>query len=1108
MKKMNYNFKKGLALLLAFVMAVGILPSIPGRVEEIQAADAVSTGGIGTPSVTAYATPEQLMTEFTPDENGKSDTIGKLVFGKNGSGESRQWYILGRDNGVSGDNTIIFPIGDIATGQVFNSSTDNKAFDSKFGVYAANPSEVYPTHYGASELRAMLQNMAVDEKYFSKAEQGLMNPTTVTSNDAMNNISYTNTDILYVPYREGKENCLRVGSDDSIYVNRSCYWNNGDKFWMRTWLLDMDMNEFMLCLNPDENTSDVDMDVVDRGHSVRAASNLNLSSVHFASAATAASSDAAVSGTIASGTAMKLRLDGTGKNIGLVTYNTTTGDIKVTKGTTSQTVALVVQGNDGTSDWYYSKKINTSGTINVADIRSALNLSSDIDLSVCKIWLEITDTDGLIYAEGATEVLSITSVEITGIETPASNITLDAEAACATTGVSSSTPQITWTPNDSTAGYNTSYTASITLTADTGYEFIDSTTAAVSGNTASSVNVNEDGTLTVTYVFSATHKRKIDSVTAPAVPADNTFTTYYGYDGYGASPISVSNSELGTTATVTFEGTVAPVTEAMDVIWTIANDNGADYDRTVEAENTFRWTIPASALTNYDASACQGYDAVTGTITGTVTITNKTARLVTITGTDSSVNYTGAAIDVSQYFKIDTNAGTASYSLVTGADGITGEGLLSGTVLTVAKTGTFKIKVETLADGIYASGEKTITLTVNNGTIEYKAADYAGTYDGQAHSISVTAPEGASVTYSTDGVSYGNDTLSFTDAGIYTVYYRITKANYDTVNGSKDVTINKKTVTITAAGQNIFWGENIAQDDYTVSQGGLTAGDCITEITLIPSTASFTENGTISISNVKIKNTAGADVTGSYEIIPVNGTLKISHDTTLPLDRIEAVKTKNTCTAGESLNVDDITVTAYYADSYSEPVTDFTTNADSIDMQTAGTKTLTVSYTKNGITKTFDISIMVKAAPAPVDYEILDGANSSWEHNSDGSLSIKGNGEFSKFVGVRIDGILIDAENYIVKEGSTIITLKAEYLNTISAGSHTIEIVWTDGAAGTNLTIKTDNDQKEDQNENRNEDPETGDDIPVVWLFILLIISGTELVFTAQKGRKNLKISE
>ena len=188
-------------------------------------------------------------------------------------------------------------------------------------------------------------------------------------------------------------------------------------------------------------------------------------------------------------------------------------------------------------------------------------------------------------------------------------------------------------------------------------------------------------------------------------------------------------------------------------------------------------------MTNYNATDCQGYDATTGTITGTVAITNKAAIPVTITGTDSGVAYTGETIDVSQYFTIDSHAGTATYSLVTGVDGGTGVGTLSGTTLTVTKTGTFKIKVETLANGIYGAGEKTITITVSNGTIEYTATDYSGTYDGQPHSISVnvTNPEGTIISYSTDGENYGSDNPSFTNAGNYTVYYRITKDNYNTI---------------------------------------------------------------------------------------------------------------------------------------------------------------------------------------------------------------------------------------------------------------------------------------------------------------------------------------
>ena len=1083
MRRLKHNFKKGMAFVLSLAMVAGLVPAMSGGANKVQAAS-----GSGTePSVSAYATKTQLMDNtFAPNADGTAENYGMIVFGKKSDGTTAQeWYILGKDEGVSGDNTIIFAANPIATGQKFNSDISNKNDENLWSdcVYSeATITEVYANHYGASELRDTLQGMATNTSYFTSAEQGLMNATTVTTKDTKNSsVTYTTTDKLYALQGDyDNDQYLWAGTDDSTVLAMYSYWGSYSSsydfwFWSRSPYAD-DVSIALVGIPG----LIVGNRYVDYDLAVQPASNLDLSSVLFASAATAASSDTK-SEKITDSAAMTLRLDGTGKDIGTVTYNTTTGDIKVVKGTTSQTVALVVQGNDGTNDWYYSKQITGTETINASDIKSALSLTSDIDLSACKIWLETTDsTSNLTYAVNATDIISITSVAITDIDIPVSNTALDTEASCTTEGVKSTTPQITWTPSDTTAGYNTRYTASITLTAATGYEFADNVTATVSGNTATSVTKNAaDDTLTVTKEFT-TDKRKIESVAAPTVPENNTFTAYYGYDGYDTTPISGTNTELGKTATVTFEGTTSPTTEDMAVTWTIESDGGV-YDKTPEAENIFRWTIPESALTNYNAADCQGYDISTGNITGTITVKNKAATPVAITGTDSSITYTGETVDVSQYFSIDNNAGAATYTLVTGTNGGTGEGTLSDTTLTVTHTGTFKIKVSTAANGIFAAGEKTVTLTVDNGTILYTATDYSTTYDGQPHSISVsvTNPEGTDVTYSTDGVTYGSDNPSFSNEGTHTVYYRITKDNYTTVEASKTVTINKKPVTITAQEQDIVWGNDINQSLYTVSEDGLITGDSIKEITLTPSTTARTENGTISVSGVKIENAAGADVTANYDITMANGNLKITHNTALAPERIEASKTKTTYTAGDTLKVDDLAVTVYYADGYSEPVQDYTTNVFAIDMSADGDKILTVSYTKNGVTKTKDITIKVNAALA--SYKIISGADSEWKQNTDRTITIGGNGEFSKFESVKVDGSIIDAKNYTAKEGSTIIILKADYLKTLSVGTHSFEIVWADGSAVTSFKVskntsdnegsKDNNGNKDNSNDNPNSNP-------------------------------------
>ena len=356
--------------------------------------------------------------------------------------------------------------------------------------------------------------MATNTSYFTSAEQGLMNATTVTTKDTKNSsVTYTTTDKLYALQGDFDNNqYLWAGTDDSTVLAMSSYLRNGEWFWLRSPY--GGSGDFALCADRGYYVILGRVDI-DFGSPVQPASNLDLSSVLFASAATAASSDTK-SEKITDSAAMTLRLDGTGKDIGTATYNTTTGDIKAVKGATSQTVALVVQGNDGTNNWYYSKKITGTDVVNVSDIVAESNTPASIDLSACKIWLEITE-DNVTYVVNATEtvVSEISSVAITDIATPVSNTALDAEASCVTEGVSSTTPQITWTPSDSTAGYNTSYTASITLTAATGYEFTDSTTATVLGNNATSITKNTDGTLTVTYDFPATAKDKLISITAP-----------------------------------------------------------------------------------------------------------------------------------------------------------------------------------------------------------------------------------------------------------------------------------------------------------------------------------------------------------------------------------------------------------------------------------------------------------------------------------------------------------------------------------------------------------------------------------------------------------------
>lgn len=909
MKKLKHNFKKGMAFVLSLAMVAGLVLAMSGGANTVQAA----TGSGTEPSVTAYATKDQLMTAFNPDSNGDATTIGKLVFGKNSSSVAQEWHILGKDEGVSGDNTIIFAASPIATKQAFEDDDSNKkTFASSFGVYETNPSDVYPNHYGASDLRVALKNMATNTSYFTTAEQGLMNPTTVRTNDILNSTTYTTTDKLYALTADGTGSpytTIKAGSDNNTVLAESSYWRSGEYFWLRSPSYYSGDNIALLAY-PGKY---VYGSIVRTKFAVQPASNLNLSSVLFASAATAASSDTAEARTIADGTAMTLRLDGTGKDIGTATYNTTTGDIKAVKGATSQTVALVVQGNDGTNNWYYSKKITGTDVVNVSDIVAESNTPASIDLSACKIWLEITE-DNVTYAVNATEtvVSEISSVAITDIATPVSNTALDAEASCVTEGVSSTTPQITWTPSDSTAGYNTSYTASITLTAATGYEFTDSTTATVLGNNATSITKNTDGTLTVTYDFPATAKDKLISITAP-------------------QSITVANGTAY--SAMNLPATLSIVTEG-----------------NTETSAPVEWNTTTPANGSYVPSVL-------------------TEQTVTLTGTVKCPD------------SIDDN----------------------GITLTT-----------------------TITITISAAGIvgAPTANPTAGTYTENQSVTLTSSTEGATIYYTTDG--------------------------------------SEPTIT-----------------------GGVPAG----------TTAQY-------IAPIAVTGTQGQSITTTIKAIAVKDRMqnssveKFTYTIQIPVPKYE-VNVTNGSGSGNYAQGSTVTITANTAPN-GQRFKDWSIESGNITLASSTSDTTTFVMPAEAVS----VKANYEAIPTPVSYKILDGANSDWKQNTEETITIRGNGDFSKFVGVKIDGNTIDAKNYTAKEGSTIITLTTDYLKTLSIGTHTFEIVWTDGSASTNFTVSKNNsgsETRKDDDKNKNDDsgsqtgdnqhitsPQTGDNShPTLWISLL-----------------------
>ena len=157
------------------------------------------------------------------------------------------------------------------------------------------------------------------------------------------------------------------------------------------------------------------------------------------------------------------------------------------------------------------------------------------------------------------------------------------------------------------------------------------------------------------------------------------------------------------------------------------------------------------------------------------------------------------------------------------------------------------------------------------------------------------------------------------------------------------------------------------------------------------------------------------------------------------------------------------------------------------------------------------MTVEVQAVGEIPSYMIIVGANSTWTQDSDKTLVFRANGDIRKFTGVKVDDTPIDAENYTAVSGSTVITLKANYLNTLSVGTHKLTVDYNDGECSTNFEVKAasgqiiliDPSQPAEPAEPPQSNPNTGDNSMMRLCIALLVVSGTCMAAFLIHSRKN-----
>ena len=131
----------------------------------------------------------------------------------------------------------------------------------------------------------------------------------------------------------------------------------------------------------------------------------------------------------------------------------------------------------------------------------------------------------------------------------------------------------------------------------------------------------------------------------------------------------------------------------------------------------------------------------------------------------------------------------------------------------------------TIAGARTYTGTTTATYSITNATMTVTANGYTGAYDGKAHGITVTIPDGATIKYGTKKGTYDLDASpTYTDAGSYMVHYQVERTNYTTIADSAKVEITKATPSITfdKESYSATYGETFTAPTATTNPEGLT----------------------------------------------------------------------------------------------------------------------------------------------------------------------------------------------------------------------------------------------------------------------------------------------
>lgn len=310
-----------------------------------------------------------------------------------------------------------------------------------------------------------------------------------------------------------------------------------------------------------------------------------------------------------------------------------------------------------------------------------------------------------------------------------------------------------------------------------------------------------------------------------------------------------------------------------------------------------------------------------------------------------------------------------------------------------------------------------------------------------------------------------NDASTVLTAGTHTykaTYTPVDTTNYKTITDI-DIEVNVKDMF------DVITSVDGGNGTITPSKIGVVEGTKV-EITFTPNTGYMidkvlvnTVETTVTGNKIELTVNEEKEVKVSYKKIPFTVTVK---------DVDGATITPNGAVAVSYGETQEFTITANSGYKLVKVLVDGT---DKLSDMVGDTLKLT------NITSNINLEVVVEK----IVYEVTEGANQKYTITKNNEAKFKINADFRLFDDgkVYVDNELVDPKNYTAESGSTIITLKKEFVDTLSVGEHTLKVLFNDGGEAittfnvARVTVPTDN-------------PQTGDNIGFYIISGILSIVG------------------